>query len=237
LKEREIFSNLFTVPPIFIRLDGRGFHRLTEELCLEKPFDKRFCEAMTKVCRQLITGSGLSPLFAYTFSDEISLYCDSLPFNGRIEKINSVAASFAASALTIVLELKNPISFDARIVQSGPEFIARYLILRQQEAWRNHLNAYCQQALIGEGRGPREVADALKGFDAKTLHDMMFKRGINLSKTPNWQRRGVFVHRVKLKKDSHMGHEASANIKIERETPLFNDPEGHALISELTGFP
>ena len=145
---------------------------------------------MVEVCTALVGESGLTPVFAYTFSDEISLYLTELPFSGRVEKIDSVAASYAASALTLALDAKEPLAFDARVVQATPESAIEYMTNRQDEAWRNHLNAYCQQALIREGMDGTDAARTLKGKPAQDLHEMMHKRGTNLAKTPAWQRRG-----------------------------------------------
>ena len=36
MENREIFSTITTIPPVFVRLDGRAFHRLAECLGLEK---------------------------------------------------------------------------------------------------------------------------------------------------------------------------------------------------------
>ena len=74
MENREIFSAITAIPPVFVRLDGRAFHRLAENLALKKPFDDRFSDAMVQVCSALVADSGLCPEFAFTFSDEISLY-------------------------------------------------------------------------------------------------------------------------------------------------------------------
>ncbi|MGB4757510.1 MAG: tRNA(His) guanylyltransferase Thg1 family protein, partial [Candidatus Methanoculleus thermohydrogenotrophicum] len=63
-KDREIFSNLTIFPPIFVRLDGRAFHRLASVLNLKKPFDPAFHASMRAVCRYLLERSGLTPIFA-----------------------------------------------------------------------------------------------------------------------------------------------------------------------------
>jgi tRNA(His) guanylyltransferase len=241
MKHRELFSNLLTVPPIFLRLDGRAFHSLAERIALEKPFDLRFSEAMEAVCRQLTAESGLNPEFAYTFSDEISLYMTNLPFGGRVEKIDSVSASFASSALTLELKADSPVSFDARIVQMTPALVQEYLVNRQSEAWRNHLNAYCQHALIVEGMTAPEAASALRGVSSRKLHDMMFSRGINLAETPAWQRRGVLVYK---KSFPVLGYNPRRQEEVEtarsvvvsdREIPVFGSPEGKLFISSLIG--
>ncbi len=240
-RDREIFANLAIFPPIFVRLDGRAFHRLTRALDLKKPFDPAFHASMRAVSRYLIEGSGFSPAFAYTFSDEISLYFRTLPFSGRVEKIDSVTASLAASKLTIELGCREPLAFDARIIPAAGDFAVEYLISRQNEAWRNHINAYCQSALIEEGMTSREAAAALRGMQADAMHNMMFERGVNLAATPAWQKRGTLIYREEYIKEGYnpiTGETVQATRTCTRElaeTPLFSTDEGAALIRSLTG--
>lgn len=241
MENRELFAAITTVPPVIVRLDGRAFHRFSKVLNLKKPFDERFSDAMAGVCKDLVAKSGLSPAFAYTFSDEISLYLPRLPFSGRVEKIDSVAASFAASTLTLALKADEPVAFDARVIPATPDYAVEYLISRQDEAWRNHINAYCQQALIRDGMKPRQAAAKLKGMPSKELHDLMHKKGVNLAKTPAWQRRGVLVYRKEKVvtgynpvKDEKVTAKRSA-VVIDRDLPLFTSPEGKAFLRGLLG--
>ncbi|MDD1655826.1 MAG: tRNA 5'-guanylyltransferase [Methanomicrobiales archaeon] len=239
MESREIFSGLATIPPVFLRLDGRAFHRLARSLDLTRPFDPRFCRAMAEVSERLVAESGLSPLFAYTFSDEISLYFATLPFSGRVEKLDSVAASYAASSLTLVLATSEPLAFDARVVQASPDYAETYLQERQAEAWRNHMNAWCQETLVREGMDPRKAADSLKGLPSEALHEMMFSRGMNLAKTPAWQRRGVLVYRKEEERAGYnpvTGEDVAALrrvVRVDPDPPLFTAPEGLALIRSL----
>ncbi|MDD2472819.1 MULTISPECIES: tRNA(His) guanylyltransferase Thg1 family protein [unclassified Methanoculleus] len=241
IQDREIFAGLTIFPPVFVRLDGRAFHRLTRTLNFKKPFDPAFCASMRAVCRYLLTESGLAPAFAYTFSDEISLYFKTLPFSGRVEKIDSVTAAIAASRLTIELRCAEPLAFDARTIPATGEFAVEYLISRQNEAWRNHINAYCQSALVDEGMSPREAAAALRGMRSDAMHEMMFERGINLAATPAWQRRGMLLYREECIKEGYnpiTGEIVQAQRTCIREpevTPLFSTDEGAALIRSLTG--
>ncbi|ABN56335.1 MULTISPECIES: tRNA(His) guanylyltransferase Thg1 family protein [Methanoculleus] len=240
-KDREIFSTLTIFPPVFVRLDGRAFHRLARARNLKKPFDPAFNESMRAVCRYLLTGSGLSPAFAYTFSDEISLYFNALPFSGRVEKLDSVTAAVAASKLTIELGCTEPLAFDARTIPAAGEFAVEYLVSRQNEAWRNHINAYCQNALVEEGMTAREAAAMLRGMQSEAMHEMMFERGVNLAATPAWQRRGTLLYRDECIKEGYnplTGETVEAVrtcIREPEETPLFSTPEGEALIRSLTG--
>jgi tRNA(His) guanylyltransferase len=239
MKNREIYSNLYCVPPVFIRIDGRNFHSLAEEWKLERPFDLRFSEAMASVCKELVSSSGLSPDFAFSFSDEINLYFSHLPFGGRVEKLDSVSASFGASALTIAISSVVPVSFDSRIIQVTPDLAITYLIDRQAEAWRNHINAYCQATLLKEGVSREETARMLKGRTSRELHEMMFSRGINLSRTPAWQRRGILVYKTGKMVEgynpilSKVVRTVRSTVACERDLPVFSSPEGRSFLSSI----
>jgi tRNA(His) guanylyltransferase len=243
MENRELFASITTVPPVIVRLDGRSFHRLAHMLGLAKPFDAGFSKAMSAVCRCLVADSGLSPEFAYTFSDEISLFLQKLPFSGRVEKIDSVAASFAASALTLALECAEPVAFDARVIPVTPDYCVEYLQDRQDEAWRNHLNGYCQQALIADGMKPRQAAAKLKGMPSPELHDLMYARGVNLAKTPAWQRRGVLVYKKTAEKDGfnpltqEKVKAIRSSVIIDDDLLLFTSSEGQAFLKKLVGSP
>ena len=239
MKERELFANLITIPPVFVRLDGRAFHNVAEHLGLEKPFDAGFSGAMERVCIRFLRESGLSPDLAYTFSDEISLYFSYLPFGGRVEKIDSISASFAASTLTLEIGSNEPLSFDARIIQVTPEMAVEYLINRQSEAWRNPLNAYCQSALIREGSSRKEAAKKLRGLPSRDLHEFMYSRGVNLAKTPAWERRGVLVYKQVRNVEGfnpvkgELVESLRTSVIAERNLPVFSSPEGRTFLGGL----
>jgi tRNA(His) 5'-end guanylyltransferase len=160
-----------------------------------------------------------------------------------VEKIDSVSASFAASSLTLALGPTTPLSFDARVIPATPAYAMEYLANRQNEAWRNHLNGYCQQALIGEGISAKKAAAWLKGLPAKDLHEMMHKRGFNLATTPAWQRRGVLVYKKLTEKEGFnpitqqtVVAERSA-VTVDRDLPLFTSPEGKEFLGKIITCP
>jgi len=239
MKEREIFSTIALVPPLMVRVDGRAFHGLTRKSGLEKPYDSGFQDAFCEICLRLMSSSGLEPLFCYTFSDEISIYFDTLPFGGRLEKIDSVCASYAASAATLALHSEEPLSFDSRVILLTPDKVGEYLTWRQKEAWRNHINAYCQHALIEDGMTSSQAAKALKGLNSRDMHEMMFRRGVNLAKTPAWQRRGTLISRRTVKKEGYnpvTGETVECERRVafaDRDLPLFSTPEGEAYLSSV----
>jgi tRNA(His) 5'-end guanylyltransferase len=196
---------------------------------------------MVTACISLVADSGLNPDSAYTFSDEISLYFSKLPFSGRVEKIDSVAASYAASSFTLALGGTIPVAFDARVIPATPVYAVEYLANRQAEAWRNHINAYCQQALITEGMDARKAAEKLKGQQAKDLHEMMHIRGLNLATTPAWQRRGTLVYKKITEKEGFnpITRETviaeRSSVVAESELPLFASPEGNEFLAKVLG--
>jgi tRNA(His) 5'-end guanylyltransferase len=239
MENREIFAHIITIPPVFVRLDGRAFHRLADCLGLEKPFDEFFHTAMVSTCTVLVAESGLNPDLAFTFSDEINLYFTKLPFGGRVEKIDSIAASYAASSFTRALGGTMLVAFDARVIPATPAYAIEYLTNRQAEAWRNHINAYCQQALIEDGMDARKAAEELRGLRAKDLHEMMHRRGLNLAATPAWQRRGTLVYKKTTEKEGYnpiTGETVIAErsaVFAESDLLLFTSPAGKEFLGNV----
>lgn len=239
MKNREIYADLRTLSPIIVRLDGRAFHQVTRTLSLSEPFDERFSSAMGEVTRALVRDAGFAPLFGYTFSDEISLYFQECPYLGRIEKIDSVLASFAASSLTLALKLTQPVAFDARIIPVTPELVLPYLVWRQQEAWRNHMNGWSQKLLKDEGYSAHDVASMLHAMKSTELHEFCFQRGVNLALTPAWQRRGILVYRIVVNKEGFnpkTGERTETTrrvITVDKDIPLFGKPEGEEFLQSI----
>ena len=109
MKECEMFSSL-KVPcgsKILLRLDGRGFYNLSKQIGLKKPYDSLFLDSMVNTATEIF--KEFSPSFIYTFSDEFNILLADIPFSGRIEKLNSVFASFTANSFYSNL-IKNKIS-------------------------------------------------------------------------------------------------------------------------------
>ena len=149
---------------------------------------------MVKVSKDLF--NEFAPVFIYTFSDEISILLDNIPFNGRIEKINSVVASFAASSFTYNLnkEIAKPIAFDSRIIPIIDDDIYKYFKWRQDEAWRNCINAYGIHILKSK-YGDKVANEKIKGLKSSDIHELLFREGINLNDVDNWKKRGIAIYK------------------------------------------
>ena len=239
MKNREIFAELRCIPPVVVRADGRNFKNMLSGLGFKKPYDQTFARAMADTTELFIKKSGLSPLFAYTFSDEISFLFIDLSFEGRVEKIDSIVASFLGSALTINLRLEEPVAFDSRIVALQKEEIPAYFYLRQLEAWRNFVTSWGYYTLIDEGIDKDEALKHLKGKKEWEIHEMLFERGINLATLPAWQRRGIIVSTQEYEISGFnplIGKETkSLRRKVTQnwDVPKFKSKEGIALLEKL----
>lgn len=66
------------------------------------------------------------------------------------------------------------------------------------------------------------------------MHEMMFKRGgINLAKTPAWERRGIACYRTEIIKEGGYNPVTDERVAAARrvvvpddDLPLFSEPEG-----------
>ena len=200
MKEFEVYSSL-KVPKnskIIVRLDGRSFHKLARDLNLSKPYDDDFYQIMSEICRDLF--EEFSAEFVYTFSDEISLLLNNIPFGGRIEKINSVMASFAASSFVMHYDMnfKKPPSFDSRIIPINDEDILDYFKWRQDESWRNCVNSHGISYLKSKYSNA-EANDKINGMNLSDIHEFLFENGINLNDVETYKKRGIAVYRKNKK--------------------------------------
>ena len=196
MKEYELYSSL-KVPKnskIIVRLDGRAFHKLAEDLDLTKPYDENFYQVMAKVCEDLF--KEFSALFVYTFSDEISLLLDKLPFEGRIEKIDSVIAGFASSSFVINYgtDFKKPPAFDSRIIPINDEDILSYFKWRQDESWVNCVNSHGISYLKNKYSNS-EANDKINGMKLNEVHELLFQNGFNLNDVDTYKKRGIGIYR------------------------------------------
>jgi tRNA(His) guanylyltransferase len=230
---REVYADLRVRAPLVVRADGRGFGTLLK--MAKKPYDLDFARAMARAARAFVEESGLAPSLAFTFSDEINLLFSEAPFNGRLEKIDSVVAGTLSGHLSLSLE--KAVAMDARAIPLCPGEINEYFAERQDEAWRNHVFSCGFYALIDDGLAPDQAMGQLRGMKEAEIHEMLFRRGTNLAKSPTWQRRGILIRR---EKDEGEGGEEIAGEETGRgrgkkivedwEPPLFRSEEGRSLL-------
>lgn len=207
--------------PVYARIDGRAFHTLCKGL--KKPYSLAFIDTMQEVCRYLVEETGA--ILGYVQSDEISLgWVDytKAPFEGRIQKLESVLASMASAKFVQYVEASksgglhmndgiNQLwdrcnmylpSFDCRIfnVPSMVE-LANAFLWRENDAIKNSitgmaLNFFSHRQIQGKS-GEEKIA-------------MMEEKGYDFyNDTPPSFLRGTFYHRENYKKvltDEEVGH-------------------------------
>lgn len=189
--DQTIHKDMFLVA----RIDGRSFSRLTKEICdFEAPFDIRFRDMMINTVKQLMD-CGFQVAYGYTESDEISLLFHTAEdtFDRKVRKFNSILAGTASAAFS--LQLGQLAVMDCRMVPlPSLERVQDYFLWRQEDAHRNALNAHCYWMLRKEGMSVKEATDAIHAKSIAYKNELLFSRGINFDRLPDWQKRGVGVY-------------------------------------------
>lgn len=221
-KAYEAVNDRILVPkmPFIIRVDGKAFHTYTRGFV--KPFDNIMGTTMIEVTKKLceeIPGAVLG----YTQSDEITIVCKYTDrivsqawFNGRVRKIETIAASKATKWFNKIFsekvhdyienfegtkEYKNTLrlfynkkigmaEFDARVFNIPEWDCINNVIWRQQDATRNSVEA------VGHAN-----------FSTKELHKVNcdgIKEMLLKQKNINWesdftpyQKYGAFCYKIK----------------------------------------
>jgi tRNA(His) guanylyltransferase len=182
--------------PLLARLDGRAFHTFTRGL--RRPYDERMSACMVETTRHLV--DDLQALIGYTQSDEITLlwYVPSggpaeYPFDGRFQKVASVAAGLASTVFYREMLARIPEKssatpcFDARVWQvPTKEDALEVFVWREDDASKNSLQM-AVRALY--------TAKECHGKGGAALHDLLHAKGVNWNDYPAFFKRGTYVRR------------------------------------------
>lgn len=217
----------FCVPPeqfIVVRLDGRGFTKLTKEIWqFEAPFDVCFRDLMVETTAHLMQ-CGFNIIYGYTQSDEISLlfHTNDDSFNRKTRKIISILAAEASAKFSV---LHGQIAtFDARIcILPNPKIVEDYFRWRHEDAHRNALNAHCYWMLRKEGENIKKVTNQIKGLSRQEKHDLLFSRDINFNELPSWQKYGTGLYFKDIEKQGFNPKTKEPTVSIRRQ--IFKDYE------------
>lgn len=208
---------------LLARLDGRGFTKLTKtRLELEKPFDPRFHAAMVATARHLMH-SGLAVAYAYTQSDEISLWfaANEDAFGRKPRKLLSVLAGEASGCFSLAIGVAT--AFDCRLaLVPDVERVADFFRWRQQDAIRNAMLAHVYWRLRGEGLSRRRATAAMAGLGHTALGRRLREWGVEFDELPAWQRKGVGQRWVRV---AHEGVDprSGETIETQRRQVLVDD--------------
>lgn len=210
-------SSTTKLPPrsyVLVRIDGKKFSKYTKRV--EKPFDSNLSDDMIETAKQLCDVLQCCRM-AYTQSDEISLLFTDFEniksqqlYDGRVDKINSIAASYATTIFNN-LRLKREISkedfeldkfiwanFDSRaFLISNPNDVLNYFLWRQQDCTRNSVSMAAQAQFSQKqlnGKNGSKMQDMLmleKGINWND-YEVRFKRGTVIAKKSFEKMPGVF---------------------------------------------
>lgn len=218
--------------PVIVRLDGKAFHSFTKGL--KRPFDERLTSLMRNLTIKLVEFSNAK--IGYTQSDEITLVLYSsdhksqLIFDGKIQKITSILASFATATfndylrLGLIPEKKRTVAlFDCRVFSvPNQQEAVNCLIWRENDATRNSISMAAQSVYSHS---------ELHGKACDEMQEMLFQKGINWNDYPSWFKRGTYAQRFVTErpftpeeiKDLPPRHEARKNpdLKVSRSEIKF----------------
>lgn len=193
---------VFKGQPLVVRLDGKSFHTFTKGL--ERPYDQSLSDLMVATMKALV--DRFQANIGYTQSDEITLVFLSEPedrgdlnFDGRLQKIETLTASFASVYFNKHLRNYLPQKadelpiFDSRAF-AVPNVQEAYhsLLWRQQDCTKNAISMAAQSMY---------KQSELQGKNGSELQEMMFQKGVNFNDYPFFFKRGTFARREGVERE------------------------------------
>jgi tRNA(His) guanylyltransferase len=177
------------------RIDGRSFTKLTKEVHKFKaPFDEKFRDMMVETVKHLMN-CGFKVIYGYTESDEISLLFDynEMAFSRKTRKYISILAGEASAKFSTLLGAVG--AFDCRISElPNRPLVEDYFRWRNEDAFRNALNAHCYWRLRQDNYSQNEATAKVAGLSIADKNELLFQYGINFNELPNWQKRGIGLY-------------------------------------------
>ena len=225
---------------VIVRLDGKGFSKYTKYF--EKPFDDILSNVMDTATIELC--KYLTPAFAYTQSDEISLVFTTINniesemiFDGKVQKLCSISASKITASfnklmlrMLLTLKYKPEVVLEKLVSGDFPEIdavfdsrvfvipdvreVSNYFIWRQQDCTRNSVSM-AAHALLGHS------ATMNKSSDEK--QEMLFQeKGVNWNDYAVKYKRGTVIKKVNITVEGPNGEEAKRSKWVpDYNTPIF----------------
>ncbi|KAF1943541.1 Thg1-domain-containing protein [Clathrospora elynae] len=200
-------DSLLTNTWIVVRIDGRGFSKLTTKYEFVKPNDRNglnlmnaAAEAVMKELPDLVLAYGNSDEFSFVFHKDCAL------FERRASKLTTTVVStftsyyiYSWSKCFPDKSLTPPLpSFDGRAVCYPSDSNLRdYMSWRQVDCHINNLYNTTFWTLVQQGgMGAREAEQRLKGTVSSDKNEILFKEfGINYNNEPECFKKGTVLYR------------------------------------------
>lgn len=200
--------------PVIIRIDGKAFHTYTKGF--NRPFSEELHNAMVYTMNMLCENVQ-NAVFGYTQSDEISILLNDWRkfsthqwFDGKIQKIASVSASYATGFFNSKIDSKKIAFFDARAFNIPKEEVLNYFLWRGKDCQRNSMNMLARSYFSH---------NELQGLNVgQVQHKLFQEKGVNWIYLDDWKKNG------------------SARFKIEDEwvgSDIFNAKYAESLFETL----
>ncbi|KAL1962537.1 hypothetical protein VTN77DRAFT_9412 [Rasamsonia byssochlamydoides] len=193
---------------IVVRIDGRGFHKLSDKYGFEKPNDRRALDLMNaaavdvmKELPDLNIAYGVSDEYSFVFHPSCQL------FERRSAKlVSTIVSTFTASYIyrwptffpSTPLEPPHLPTFDGRAVLYPTTKILRdYMSWRQVDCHINNLYNTTFWAMVQKGgMSNKDAEKELQGTVSSDKNEILFKRfGINYNNEPEIFKKGSVVYR------------------------------------------
>ncbi|KAH8704380.1 tRNAHis guanylyltransferase-domain-containing protein [Phaeosphaeriaceae sp. PMI808] len=200
-------DNLLANTWIVVRIDGRGFSKLTTKYKFVKPNDRNALDLMNAAAKavmkelpDLVLAYGNSDEFSFVFHKDCAL------FERRASKLTTTITSTFTSHYVFLWSqyfpdkpLTPPLpSFDGRAVCYPSDANLRdYMSWRQVDCHINNLYNTTFWALVQQGgMDPREAEKKLSGTVSSDKNEILFKEfGINYNNEPECFKKGTVLYR------------------------------------------
>lgn len=222
-KDKEKYADIRVEPPLIIRVDGANFSNFCHKN-FESPFSEKFHTIMINVAEGIINRFSFVK-GAYHQSDEISFIIpDSVDYNGRIEKLNSLFAGKASSIFTKELLEKKDLDegkcFDSRIVElDNINEVEDYIKYRKNNCFTNCVNALCYHNLKG-----KYSKKDLHGVGRDKRIKLLEEEGIDIDKVKDWKKYGTII-REELVKKKALNKKTGEEIMVDRHILKHKHPK------------
>ncbi|CAG4998731.1 unnamed protein product [Parnassius apollo] len=211
VKTFELSDTLLPNTWIVVRLDGKCFHKFSEDHNFTKPNDVRALKLMNYAAftvfrefNDLLMAFGQSDEYSFVFKKHCTVY------KRRAAKlVSTITSKFSASYVFYWSkffgeeQLKYPPSFDGRIVlYPSEENLIDYMKWRQADVHINNLYNTTFWTLVKEGKlSPAQAEKRLCGTVSGDKNEILFKEfNINYNDEPEIFKRGTLL----LKKHINM---------------------------------
>ncbi|PWY92011.1 tRNA guanylyltransferase [Aspergillus heteromorphus CBS 117.55] len=216
---------------IVVRIDGRGFHKLSDRYGFIKPNDRRALDLMNAAAAEvmkelpdLCIAYGVSDEFSFAFHPSCQL------FERRSAKlVTTIVSTFTGYYIYLwgtyfpdtPLQPGGLPSFDGRAVMYPNSRILRdYMSWRQVDCHINNLyNTTFWMMVLKGGMSNTDAEQELKGTISSDKNEILFKRfGINYNNEEDIYKKGSVIYRQYQLEDVKAG--SSKEQEEEETTPL-----------------